>query len=212
MSQTINYGDLVRMLREATKCIEGEHETLSQLDSFGGDGDHGTTMLRAMQCLEKAIDEADEGVSIAELCSAIGWAIMGVDGGATGPLFGMLFTGMSDAAKGHDTLDVATLAAMFEGGLASVERQTKARVGDRTLMDALVPAVGALKKAAEEGTDLPAGLRRAAEAAEEGAASTANMEARYGRAKNVGARSVGHSDPGATSVSLIFKGLVQGAN
>ncbi len=197
------------MLYAAVAQIKDNHEMLSKLDSFGGDGDHGTTMVRGMGIVAKTIDES-KSEDVKTLLSDIGWAVMGVDGGAAGPLFGSFFGGMSEPADGRDAIDVATLAAMFEAGLASVKTLTSAKPGDKTMIDALVPAVLAVQKAADEGASITDALDKAAEAAEEGAAATKDMQARFGRAKNIGEKSVGNADPGATSVSLIFKGFIEG--
>ena len=209
MSDTIGKDELVAMLRRAVEQVRANHEMLSKLDSFGGDGDHGTTMLRAMALLEEAIEKS-AAAHITDLLNDIGWAVMGVDGGATGPLFGMFFLGMSEPAAGKDAIDTALLADMFEAGLASVQQQTKAQVGDKTMVDALVPGVQAMRKATNEGLAIPDACRRAAEAAEQGAKSTEQLKPRFGRAKNVADQSMGHADPGATSVSLVFKGFSEG--
>jgi len=209
MTQAIGYEELTRMLRCAVGQIRDNQEMLSKLDSCGGDGDHGTTMARGMGIVAKTIDES-KTTDIKTLLSDIGWAVMGVDGGATGPLFGSFFNGMSEPAEGRDAVDVATLAAMFEAGLASVKTLTRAKPGDKTMLDALVPAVEAVRAAADEGAGLTEALDRAARAAGEGAEATKNMQAIFGRAKNIGEKSVGTADPGATSVSLIFKGFIEG--
>ncbi len=209
MSEEIGYKEIVAMLRAAVAQINDNHQTLSKLDSFGGDGDHGTTMARGMGIVAKTIDES-KTEDIKTLLSDIGWAVMGVDGGAAGPLFGSFFGGMSEPADGKDAIDLPTLAAMFEAGLASVKTLTKAKPGDKTMIDALVPAVEAVQKAAGDGASITDALERGAQAAEEGAAATKDMQARFGRAKNIGEKSVGNADPGATSVSLIFKGFIEG--
>ncbi len=209
MSKTIGYKEIVVMLRAAVAQISNNHEMLSKLDSFGGDGDHGTTMVRGMGIVAKTIDES-KSTDIKTLLTDIGWAVMGVDGGAAGPLFGSFFGGMSEPADGKDAIDVATLAAMFEAGLASVKTLTKAKPGDKTMIDALVPAVEAVQKAAGDGAGITDALDKAAQAAKVGADATKDMQARFGRAKNIGEKSVGNADPGATSVSLIFKGFIEG--
>jgi len=195
------------MLRGAAAEVKANHEELSRLDSFGGDGDHGTTMVRAMGCMEKAIDAVSTS-EVKTLLNDVGWAIMGVDGGATGPLLGMFFMGMAEGASG-DVVDAETLARMFESGLAKVQKQTKAQVGDKTMIDALVPAVHAMKSAGVK--ELADALKCAADAAEQGAASTRELQARFGRAKNIKEKSIGTQDPGATSVALIFRGFWKGA-
>ena len=147
---------------------------------------------------------------IKDLLQGIGWAVMGVDGGAAGPLFGSLFMSMADAAGDGAALDASGVATMFEAGLAGVRKRTKAQPGDKTMIDALVPAVEALRAAADDGVDVPAALMQAADAARQGAESTKTMQARFGRAKNIGEKSVGEQDPGATSVALVFRGFSQG--
>ena len=209
MPQTVGYSELVRMLASAARAVKENHELLSRLDSCGGDGDHGATMKRAMGTLEQVI--ADDALrTTPELLDAIGWSIMGVDGGATGPLFGSFFIGMAGAAKGKERLGTGELAALFEAGLAAVRKYTRADVGDKTMMDALIPAVESLRRAADEGADPATAFDGAAAAAEAGARSTAGLRARFGRAKNVGERSVGHQDPGAVSVSLLVGGMAEG--
>jgi len=208
MLETIGHDELVAMLHGAIEQVRANQQTLGKLDSFGGDGDHGTTMARGMGLIEKAVDEATSR-DLKALLDGVAWAIMGVDGGATGPLLGMLFLGMAEAVEGKDALDGATAAAMFEGGLASLQKHTKAQVGDKTMMDALVPAVEALRHAADAGADAPAALEAAAAAADQGAQATTDMQARFGRARSLGEGSKGHPDPGATSMALIFKGFAQ---
>jgi dihydroxyacetone kinase-like protein len=187
--------------------IRDQHEVLSRLDSAVGDGDHGTTMLRAMESAENAIG-ALSSRDLKSLLNAVGWAILGIDGGATGPLFGSLFMGMAEAV-GEDSLDAKALAAVFEAGLAAVQRQTKAQVGDKTMIDALVPGVQALRASADGGEGIAAAMQQAALSAETGAASTKALRARFGRARNLGDRSIGAQDAGATSVSLIFRGFAE---
>ena len=200
---------MAAMLRGAAAEIRAHHELLGRLDSVGGDGDHGTTMVRAMAILEKAVDGSD-GKDLKTLLYDVGWGIMGVDGGATGPLLGMFFMGMSEVAEGRDALDATGLADAFAGGIAGVLAQTKALPGDKTMVDALTPAVNAAQDTAETGGDVPAVLRAAADAAAAGAAATKDMQARFGRARNIKELSIGTPDAGATSVSFIFAGFLKG--
>jgi len=197
------------MLLAAAAQIRAHHRRLSELDSFGGDGDHGTTMVRAMGCLEKGMAQAADG-RIDDLLNQVGWAILGVDGGATGPLFGSLFMGMGQAAGDREAVNVVLLADMFEAGRESVANVTQAQVGDKTLVDALVPAVEAVRTAADKGEDIPVALDQAARAAQQGAEATRDMAARFGRARSRGEASKGQPDPGATSMALVFRGFAQG--
>lgn len=208
MGRQITFDAMLRMLRGASAEIRANHELLGRLDSVGGDGDHGTTMVRAMARLEQAADAAGGGLKA--LLNDVGWGILGVDGGATGPLLGMLFMSMAEAAGDAEGLDTPALAGLFEAGLAGVRAQTKAQPGDKTMLDALIPAVGALRAAADGGAEVAEALHLAAEAARAGAEATAALQARFGRARNIKEQSIGTQDPGATSVSLIFKGFSKG--
>ncbi|MCZ7638184.1 MAG: dihydroxyacetone kinase subunit DhaL [Verrucomicrobia bacterium] len=196
------------MLDAARAQIREQHETLSRLDAAVGDGDHGTTMLRAMDAAAQAANQHADA-DLQQLLSATGWAVMACDGGSTGPLLGSWFLGMSGASAGRAELDVSALAAVFEGGLTKLQKQSRAQIGDKTLMDALLPAVAALK-AADPAQGVTAALAHAADAAARGAADTANMRAKFGRARHLGDRVLGHPDPGAVSVSLIFRGFCEG--
>lgn len=209
MADTIGIDDIRRMIRSAAEKIRANRDELSKLDSAIGDGDHGTTIARAMGIAEKVIDAPDKK-ELKGLLKDVGWGVMGVDGGATGPLLGSFLMGLSNGIGEQDTIDCPTLAAMFEAGLAGVRRQSKAQIGDKTLMDALLPAVDAMRQAAGEGKSIKEALQRAAEAAQNGAVSTKEFKARFGRAKNLGDRTIGFQDPGATSMALIFQGFLEG--
>lgn len=211
MTDLIGCTEMTAMLRGAAVQIRENHELLGKLDSVGGDGDHGTTMLRAMAHLEKAVDAA-AGRDLKTLLYDVGWGILGVDGGATGPLLGMFFMGMSEWVAGRTTIGPSPLANAFSAGWAGVRAQTKARPGDKTMVDALLPAVEAAQAAADSGADVLSVLRAASEAATAGAAATKDMQARFGRARNIKELSIGTPDAGATSVSLIFAGFLKGVD
>ena len=197
------------MIRRAASDIRAAADELSRLDSATGDGDHGSAMLRSMGAAEKAVAEAGESASPKDVLFQAGWGVMSAAGGATGPLLGSLLMGLSEGFGDNPRLDAAGTAAAFEAALANVRKQTKAQPGDKTLVDALVPAIAALETAAEGGADVAAALAQAADAAAQGAQATADMQARFGRAKSIGEASKGHPDPGATSMSLIFKGFAE---
>jgi phosphoenolpyruvate---glycerone phosphotransferase subunit DhaL len=209
MSERIGQTQFCRMIEAATGQIRAHHERLSQLDGAVGDGDHGTTILRAMEAAVKAASE-NSGAGLKALFSAVGWGILSCDGGSTGPLLGSFFLGMSDAVGEKAELDCADLACVFEGGIAKMQKQTRAQIGDKTMMDAFLPALADLKTA-DPADGLEVALRHAFEAAEKGAEATRTMRAKFGRARHLGDRVVGHLDPGAVSVSLILKGFHEGA-
>jgi phosphoenolpyruvate---glycerone phosphotransferase subunit DhaL len=180
-----------------------EHRAeLVRLDTAIGDGDHGTNMDRGMR---KAVEKLDgtAGEDIGALLKAVGMALVSSVGGAAGPLYGTLFLQMGMASAGREELDLAGWTAALEAGVKGVQARGKAEPGDKTMVDALVPALEALRAA--EGSGLADALRRSADAAEEGMRATIPLEARRGRASYLGPRSVGHQDPGATSTQLLLE-------
>ena len=205
MAETIGYSHICQMLLAAAGKIRENHEMLSRLDCAVGDGDHGTTILRTMEAVEKTVSE-NTGPDLKSLFSKVAWAVMSSDGGSTGPLLGSFFMGMSDGAAGRNDLDCAGVAAIFEAGIAKMQKQSRAQIGDKTMMDAFLPALAALK-AADPAHGISAVLQQAATAAAQGAEATKTMRAKFGRARNLGERSVGALDPGAMSVALIFDGF-----
>lgn len=204
MLSTIGYQEIVKMIMAAAAQIHANHEYLSQLDSATGDGDHGTTINRVFNVAEAAA-QADVGGKAVDLLNKLGWDVMSVDGGSTSPLLGSLFMGMGEAAV--ERMDAAAVAAAFTAGLTKLRQQTKAAPGDKTMIDALVPAIEALVAAAKPGGDIAAAMQQAAAAALKGAEGTREMRAKFGRARNLGERTIGHQDPGATSIAYIFKGF-----
>lgn len=209
MSDRIGPTQVCRMLQAAAGQIRTHHEMLSQLDCAVGDGDHGTTILRAMEAAVKAVSENSQA-GLKALFSAVAWGIMSCDGGSTGPLLGSFFLGTSEAVGEKTELGCADLASVFEGGIAKMQKQTRAQIGDKTMMDALLPALAALK-AADPAAGIESALHQAFAAAANGAEATKAMRAKFGRARNLGDRVLGHLDPGAVSVSLILKGFHEGA-
>ena len=197
------------MLVAATARVRGGCDYLSQLDATGGDGDHGVTMRRAMDEIEKTL-AANPEANLRELIARVGWALLGIDGGATGPLLGSFFLGIADGVGERTSLDAASLAAAFEVGVARVQKQTKAQAGDKTIVDALLPAVAALRTSADAGEAATPALRHAAEAASRGADATRNWVPKFGKARFSGERTRGHPDPGATSLAMIFAGFAAG--
>lgn len=193
---------LKQMFSAAAQLIRDRSTMLSQLDSVGGDGDHGATMVRFMERLEQAMDDADSKSASAMLKEA-GWSAMDADGGASSAILGTFVAAMGEVEIGEE-MDCLCLAKSFDAGLRAVLRHTKATQGDKTMMDALFPAVEAFEQAASSGQTAEIAMNSAAAAAERGADATKQMIARYGRAKSLGERSLGHIDPGAASIALLF--------
>jgi phosphoenolpyruvate---glycerone phosphotransferase subunit DhaL len=203
MTVSIDRKDLRNMFNRAAASLRREQHRLTELDSFAGDGDHGTTMLRAAEQIE-AWPESVEGESLAAMLRALGWRVLSVDGGASSSLLGTFFSGMGDVELPFDAMDSTHLAYSLEAGLRAISRQTKARLGDKTMMDALIPAVAAATAAAGTGKSIDETLQATASAAQLGAESTRNLVARFGRARSLGDRTRGQPDAGATSIALIF--------
>jgi len=208
MSETLDNAGFAARMGQAATHIQAQVERLSQLDAAVGDGDHGATMGRVCAAILATLNE-QAGAEPGALCGAIGWAVMCTDGGSTSPLLGSFFTGMGDALTTPGPLTTRGLHAAFAAGLENLCRQTPAKPGDKTLLDALVPAVEALGRAAEAGLGPEAALGAAAQAAATGAEATRPMRAAFGRARNLGDRTIGHLDPGATSIALLFEGMAQ---
>ncbi len=143
MNERIGKEEIAQMFVQAAKNLRGQHARLSELDSVAGDGDHGTTMLRVAEQLESAINPTSPK-NLRSILRETGWNVLGVDGGASSAILGTFFAGMADAAMGEDSMDCHELAEAFQFGLDAVSRRTKAQPGDKTMMDALVPAVAAL--------------------------------------------------------------------
>ncbi len=192
---------LARMIAAAVLELEQKPEELNRLDAATGDGDHGTSILKAMRAAAAAARA--EG-SLKDILHGIAWTIEDEACGSTSSLTGSLYEGMSEAVDSEE-LNVDEVIEMFVSGLACVERATKAKVGDKTIMDALIPAVDMMKSMRQSSVTLAELLTAAAESARFGADSTRDCLAKFGRAKNLGERVRGHLDPGACSAALILE-------
>jgi dihydroxyacetone kinase-like protein len=189
--------------RFATLVAENK-DYLTELDAAIGDADHGSNLDRGMTAAVAALDELGP-TSAGPLFSKVGMTLVSTVGGASGPLFGTLFLRMGTSFGDVDSASPEQVAAALRAGLEGVEARGKAQPGDKTMYDALAPAVDALDKAVGEGADLTESLGRARDAAAAGRDATTPMLARKGRASYLGERSVGHQDPGATSVALLLQ-------
>jgi phosphoenolpyruvate---glycerone phosphotransferase subunit DhaL len=191
-------------VRAWADAIATNKQALTKLDSAIGDGDHGTNMDRGMKAaVEKLAGSA--ATDVGTVFKTVGMALVSKVGGAGGPLYGSLFMQMGSAAGGESELSPEAFATAFEAGVNGVVARGKAARGDKTMLDALLPAAEALKEAVGQGTSWPDALRRAEEAAREGMEATIPLVARKGRASYLGERSAGHQDPGATSSHLLVE-------
>ncbi|MDR1880152.1 MAG: DAK2 domain-containing protein [Tannerellaceae bacterium] len=193
------------MIQTALAQVKAREDEFSALDAVIGDGDHGTAIVTALGAVVKA---GGNGTEFKAMLNDMGFGVMLETSGSTSTLLGAFFLGMSDHAAGT-ALDAAGVKAMFAGGLANVRKQTQAKKGDKTMMDALIPAVEAMQESASD--DVGELLSAAAAAATHGAAETVGMKANFGRARNYGERSVGYADSGAASWSCMFNAFAEAA-
>ena len=189
---------LKKMFDGAARDIAAEEQNLCRLDSACGDGDHGVAMRGAIEAASGAVQAAS---NLKDAFFDAGMAAMANSNGSTSTIYGTLFTGISDALPADaESLSAAQIASACEGALASMREVVKGDVGDKTCFDALIPAVRAMKGAADAAELFSA----AAKAADEGAKSTEKLRAKFGRARNLGEKSVGTLDPGAVSNAIMF--------
>ncbi|WP_289291585.1 MULTISPECIES: DAK2 domain-containing protein [Bacteroides] len=186
------------MLTTALANIKAREDEFSKLDAVIGDGDHGQAIVTAMSAI---VATAEKGTEFKSMLNDMGFDVMLQVSGSTSTLLGAFFLGMSDHVSGTQ-LDAAAVKAMFAGGLTNVQKQTKAQKGDKTMMDALIPAVEAIQNCPSD--DIKELINAGAEAALAGAESTIELKANFGRARNYGERSIGYMDSGAASWSCMF--------
>lgn len=193
-------------MRDIEVAVRAEKDHLVQLDAAIGDGDHGTNMTRGFEAVVHAID--GEGVlSPGKLLILAGKTLVSSVGGASGPLWGSALRSGGRVLGDQPTFDGLQLVEVLAAALAAVKDLGTAAVGDKTMVDALEPAVDTLRARVAEGAPLEDAVADAARAAEDGMRSTIPLQARKGRASYLGERSVGHQDPGATSTALIVRAL-----
>jgi phosphoenolpyruvate---glycerone phosphotransferase subunit DhaL len=208
VGETVDPEALDRWLRAFADAVRDAADELTALDSAIGDADHGANMRRGMTAVVGKLESASDAGPAALLKSA-GMTLVSTVGGASGPLYGTLFLRMATAAGDRGELDAAGFAAALRAGLDGVVARGKAAPGDKTMLDALVPAVDALDAQLAEGNGLRDALRAAADAADAGSDATIPLVARKGRASYLGERSAGHRDPGAASTALLVRAAAE---
>lgn len=178
---------------------------LSEIDGKIGDGDHGVNMAKGFGMAAERLKGEDK--TLGEAFEVLGSVLMTEIGGSMGPLYGVMFTEFSEKLEGLDDITPATFSAMLHSGLYGIQSIGSAKVGDKTLIDALVPAIDAFDAAIAAGESFAVSLDRLVEAAEKGRDSTVDLVARIGRSSRLGDRSLGVLDAGATSCAIILKAL-----
>ena len=208
MTETVSVEALGEWMRRFAQVVAENKDALTDLDSAIGDGDHGANMDRGMRAVVAAIDELGPSTA-SELFTKVGMTLVSTVGGASGPLFGTLFLRLGASLANAEEVTLSQFAAALHAGLDGVVARGKAVAEDKTMFDALAPAVEALETAVAAGADKADALKSASAAADSGRDATTPMLARKGRASYLGERSIGHQDPGATTVALLIAAAAQ---
>ena len=204
---TIDRTGIAAMLTSSANLLAAHTDRLSEIDSRFGDGDHGVTIGKIAKLLLERVPQWDDE-SIKDFLDDLGMSIMEVKGGSAGPLYGTMISGLAAELEDDETeLDADGVKRMFSGCLSEMEDITDAKVGDKTMMDALIPAAEAAKAAQGTPADI---LNAAADAAEAGAKASEGFASKYGRARSYKEQTIGTPDAGAVSTALFFRGLAQG--
>jgi phosphoenolpyruvate---glycerone phosphotransferase subunit DhaL len=201
---TVSSGQVAEWIRAFAAVVAENRNYLTELDSAIGDADHGINMNRGMQAVVAKLDAGPQS-DIGAALKTVGMTLVSTVGGASGPLYGTLFLQMGSSAAGKSELSGEDWSAALAAGVTGVRNRGKAEPGDKTMLDALIPAVDALNTALADGAPFDDALRRSAEAAERGMEATVPLVARKGRASYLGERSANHQDPGATSSWLLLR-------
>ena len=201
---SIHRDDTLAWIKACADVLAENRDYLIQLDSAIGDADHGANMDRGFKAVMNKMPEVSDK-DIGTIFKTVGMTLISTVGGAGGPLYGTFFLQAGMKTAGKMELSLADWCVAIEAALNGVVMRGKAELGDKTMVDALTPAVNALKKAVEDHTTLGEALQQSAEAARQGMEATIPLVARKGRASYLGERSAGHQDPGATSSYLLLK-------
>ena len=197
--------DLAARLKHACAAVIAAEQELTEIDSRFGDADHGLTMAKIARAITEAVDQSDGGIQ--SMLDDAAMAVMSLNGGSAVPLWNTWLDGMQEEAPEGEEIDVPGLQAIFARALEELNDMSGAQVGDKTMMDALIPASEAI--AAYAGSDEGGLFDAAAKAAAEGAENTKNFVSKFGRAKSYGTQTIGTPDAGAMSMSYFFQGLAQ---
>jgi dihydroxyacetone kinase-like protein len=200
----IDTAQLVRWIREFAQVITANKALLSELDSAIGDADHGANMERGMTALAGLLADPPDAALPRDFLKQVGTTIVSKVGGSSGALYGTIFLRMARSAAASEVLDAAGFARALRAGLEGVVDRGKVKAGDKTMFDALAPAVEALDQALAQGAPLDRALGLALAAAEAGRDATVAMRARKGKSSYLGDKSLGNQDPGATSVTMLI--------
>ena len=198
----ITYEQGLAFVQDFAAAIAENKEYLTQLDSEIGDADHGINMDRGMRAVLPKVGSL-EGADLSQLFKTAAMTLISTVGGASGPLYGTLFLSLGTATAGKRELSAEDWSKALSAAVQAVRARGKAELQDKTMIDALQPAVDSLHQAVQDGATLESALTACEQAAEQGMKATIPLVARKGRASYLGERSAGHQDPGATSSWLL---------
>ena len=205
---TFKNADGKPVLLNMVKAVQDNKAYLGEVDGLIGDGDHGMNMNKGFSVFEQRFTDKD--FSFTEGLDELGMILLKEIGGSMGPIYGTIFMDMAEAGEELEDISVADFGNMLAAGLAGLQGIVEAKVGDKTLVDTLSPAVDAVKAAHEAGEDYKEALVKMSAAAEAGRDSTKDMVARFGRSSRLGERSRGVLDAGAASCCIILKAMAEG--
>ena len=197
--------EFARRLKNACDSVISAEAELTEIDSRFGDADHGLTMTKVAKAIAQAVEESDGGIQ--SMLDDAAMAVMTLNGGSAVPLWNTWLDGMQEEAPEGEEIDIAGLKTIFAKALEELDDMSGAKVGDKTMMDAVIPASAAI--AVYSGESEAELFTLAAQAAEEGAENSKSFVSKFGRAKSYGAQAIGTPDAGAVSMARFFHGLAQ---
>lgn len=204
---SIKNNDLILIMKNITNVINENKEYLTELDSKIGDADHGINLSKGFNASMEKLNALTSEASPETILKTVAMTLISTVGGASGPLYGTFFLKASGTVKGKDELDINDLFEILNVGIEGVKLRGKSDIGEKTMLDSLIPAKNMLKSSIDREDTYEVSLRKLVESAREGMENTKNIIATKGRASYLGERSLGHIDPGATSSYLILKSL-----
>lgn len=204
----INFDILISLLNAAANVIIKEQGVLTELDAAIGDGDFGMSLSNGFSKVRSNLSEIEK-TNIGDILKKVGMTLTASTGGVSGPIWGTAFLRAGLKAGDKKEVDLSDLSEMMQAALEGIQARGEAKLGDKTLVDALSPAVKEIKKASEENTSISEALKRAAKAARKGSDKTVDMIARKGRASYLGERSKGHRDAGSWAIVLVLEEIAQ---
>jgi dihydroxyacetone kinase-like protein len=211
MKMSMQGKQVIEILEQIGKKIDENKAYLSELDAAIGDGDHGLNLTKGFKAVIEKLKD-DDGSDIGGILKKAGMALVSNVGGASGPLYGTAFMKAATSVNGKSEIDINDFVKMLDGALEGIKMRGKGQVDDKTMIDAIEPALNSIKYGIDQGLEVKEILRSAKESAYKGVEHTKEIIAKKGRASYLGERSLGHQDAGATSSALIIETIYEALN